>query len=154
MSAERVPDTPTHTPDSAALPQGPAQCKGTTRDGKPCRAYPSPTSGYCLAHDPDRREIFLAAGRKGATMVGRRVSPVDLGKVDLQTAEDVRSLLAEVVRRVAGGQLDKATAGTLVYCGQTALRAISMADLERQLGEGEAELKRLRAEVERLRGAK
>lgn len=51
---EVVATQPSAEPVTQAAPAQPDHCRGTRRDGKPCRSGIVRDSGYCSSHDPNR----------------------------------------------------------------------------------------------------
>lgn len=67
-------------------------CKGTKADGSPCGApgrLVDPETGFCDAHDPDKRDELRERGRRGGYVsTSPRKAPLDLPPlVDLESAQ-------------------------------------------------------------------
>jgi hypothetical protein len=118
----------------ARSPRPAYKCQAVTQDGQLCRANARPSSGLCFVHDPDCREQVRAAGRKGAAESHRRrVLASETEPVQLETAEDVRAVLSDTIHKLRVGEMDRATAGSVSYACQLALRAIDVRDTQRRL---------------------
>jgi len=109
-------------------------CVAVKADGSPCRSRPQPSSAYCWFHDPALAERRSEVGRMAAATSHRRTCLTPGSKApQLQSAEDVRTLLSEIVHQLRTGVIDRATANGLTYACQIALRTIDARDLQRRI---------------------
>ena len=114
------PDTATASAES-----GPRRCGdagGVTKAGTPCRVRLnlSPTTGLCLAHDPERTEAWRAVRAAGghatarSEFVRRAASgePSTAAKL-LETLSGLVRMEASIIARTFAGQLDARTSEAL-----------------------------------------
>ena len=120
-------------------------CAQIKSDGSKCRTRPLKGSRLCFFHDPDRVEERLSAARKGGERGKIATLPGDTPDVQLATAQDMVSLMAETISQVRRGQIDPRIATAVGYLANITLKA-------REHGELEDRLKTLEEEVERNRG--
>ena len=64
-------------------------CKGTTNQGKPCRADARSGGDYCFWHDPHSRAARSAAARRGGVIRARESAAEDEGAVAARLADPV-----------------------------------------------------------------
>lgn len=124
-------------------------CKGTTREGVPCRApeHMVDASGFCHAHGPGARDRMAERGRKGAISLRRKVTGSGLSEEalgPLTTHADAKRWLELIGRAVACGKLGDRAA-------LAAIKAVS--EWVKAEGERVASnvLEQLRHEVDRLK---
>jgi len=87
-------------------------------------------------HDPDRHDDIMAAAHKGGEVTRQRRANVVMPRsapVVLESADDVRRLLADTLTRVRRGQLEVAVANCIGYLCQGATRVLEVTELERRL---------------------
>lgn len=128
------------------------RCLGTTRKGAPCEAGPhlvDPESGYCIAHDPAKKELLREAGRRGGRARARKydqtgLDPEDLG--GLESIDDVRRWLEQIGQAVASGKLDHKAAAGALKAAEIATKILQTASRE--------EIADLRSELQRVRKVK
>lgn len=136
-------------PDKARLPAAGSpldlpdnvRCTATKADGTRCRARRHAGSDRCFFHDDAER--VRAAGRKGGDVTRQRRAKAVMPRssvVVLESAEDLRQLLADTATRVRRGQLDVSVANSLTYLAQTSMRVLELVELERRLATLEARL--------------
>jgi hypothetical protein len=107
-----------------------ARCSALTKAGKPCPAPATPT-GLCFFHDNPEKAVEL--GRRGG-LKNRHVRPhEDVEMPPLNTAEDVRGMLAKLAQDVRNRRVDPRVASSLSQLATTLLKAIEVADIEKRL---------------------
>lgn len=95
------------------------RCAGRTKLGKPCAAAHTPTSPYCLFHDPARAAEVHAARVKGANAAnaGRIVPDVSaLVVLDLTDPKQLSAFRQGVMALVLSGHLEPAAARAGLEC--------------------------------------
>jgi hypothetical protein len=87
-------------------------CKEKTKAGKPCRALAGP-GGLCSLHAKPGRAADI--GRQGGKARKRVLytDDADASIRALKTAEDVRTVLGQVISDVRAGKLDPKIASTM-----------------------------------------
>jgi hypothetical protein len=128
---------PASSKDSSKRASGsPAStCTATRKDGNACHcaALPGDPHGMCFWHSPARAgERATAQMRGGHTRqhaVGIRNAPT----VYLESVEEVKGVLADVITKVRRGQLEPKAANSLGYLLMQGLKAVEMADINRRL---------------------
>src|SRR5437867_11815941 len=114
------------------MPQesGSNRCRATTKAGQPCPVAATP-SGLCFLHDNPKRAAEM--GRRGG-LKNRRVIPDDTAEMPpLNTAEDVRQMLAKLALDVRARKVEPKVAASVSQIASTLLKAIETAELERRL---------------------
>lgn len=105
-------------------------CTAVKKNGEPCKGAAWPGSATCLFHSQDRGA--RAALRKGRHLGGAaararaaRVLP-NAADVYLDSAEQVRSLLAETCSQLRRGELDRHAATGIGYLCTVVLSALEL----------------------------
>ena len=112
-----------------------ATCAAKRTDGKACHcaALPDDPYGMCFWHSPDRAgqrvKAQIAGGHTRQHAVGVRNAPT----VHLESVDEVRQVLADVITKVRRGQLDPKSANSLRYLLALGLRAVELTNLDRRL---------------------
>ncbi len=75
------------------------QCEATRTNGERCRATALPKRSQCFAHDPDNRELAMAARSKGGT--GRS----NAARIQKRLPREVRDIVM-IVEQAMGGVLN------------------------------------------------
>jgi hypothetical protein len=122
--------------------------KGKKADGAPCEVPPSwvGDSGYCISHDPARRDELRQAGQKGGRIGGRAAKPKkglhpgELGP--LETPEDARRWLEIAGSAVAEGRLTSRDGHVAVRACEAFLKAFDAGALQDEVKELRAKLRR------------
>src|SRR5260221_232943 len=105
-------------------------CPVTTKAGKPCTAPPTET-GLCYFHEHPEKAAEL--GRKGGIR-NRHYIPLDTVDIGpLNTAADVKDMLAKLVTGVAARTIDAKLAASIGSLVLALLKAIETPDLEARL---------------------
>ena len=108
----------------------PNRCRATTKAGGQC-PVPATVSGLCYLHDDPKRAAEM--GRRGG-LKNRRVIPDDTVEFPpLNTAEDVRAMLAKLAQDVRARRVEPRVAASVSQIASTLLKAIEVADLENRL---------------------
>jgi hypothetical protein len=134
MGRQGVPGSAKGNPKRASgVPA--STCVATRKDGQPCHcaALPDDPHRMCFWHSPARAgERSTAQLRGGITRqhaVGIRNAPT----VHLESVEEVKSVLADVITKVRRGQLEPKAANSLGYLLMQGLKAVEMANIDRRL---------------------
>lgn len=100
-------------------------CKGTKADGSPCGApgrLVDPDTGYCDAHDPDKRDELRERGRRGGYVsTSPRRTGMDLPPLNSPAAAAV--WCEEIARAVADDRISSSRGNTLNKVVKTWLTA-------------------------------
>jgi hypothetical protein len=118
-----------------------ARCKATTTSGAPCSAQPVRADGYCYWHSPATATARQENRRKGGAHRANSIRARRLYADTPLATEDVRALVAHVIRRTLAGDLDAPLANALAGLARTALaanEAATLADLTARLDALEA----------------
>jgi len=103
--------------------------RATTKAGEPCPVAAT-ASGLCYLHDDPSRAKEM--GRKGG-LRNRRVIPDETAEMPpLNTADDVRAMLAKLAQDVRR-KVEPKVAASVSQIASTLFKAIETADLERRL---------------------
>src|SRR5262249_38819218 len=106
------------------------RCSALTKAGHPCPA-PATATGRCFFHENPEKATEL--GRRGG-MKNRHVRPYEEVELPpLNTAEDVRSMLAKAAQDVRNRRIDPRVATSLGQLATTLLKAIEVAGIEKRL---------------------
>jgi hypothetical protein len=107
-----------------------SHCAGTTRAGKRCRAFAT-EGGLCFFHANPKKAAEL--GRIGGSKkyIPEVQNTIALAAVD--TAIDLKNMVARLISDVSTGKLDPRTAAGLVPLLGLQLRTIEVADLDVRL---------------------
>jgi hypothetical protein len=106
------------------------RCRATTKAGGACSA-PANASGKCFLHEDPARAAEM--GRRGG-LKNRRVIPDDNVEMPpLNTAADVRAMLAQHAHDVRSRKVEPRVGTALGQLANSLLKAIEVADLEMRL---------------------
>jgi hypothetical protein len=129
-----------------------ATCVFIKRNGERCAAGVRSEGDLCVWHDPERREVAMAARRAGAATTNARNSRVRTFDEDdapgpPETIEDAVSFASRAAWGVATGKIDARTTHEIGYV----LRAFL--DGQKHLDRVDARVKELEAKLAKLREA-
>jgi len=114
-------------------------CQGTTKDGRPCRAFAVAGSSYCFSHDPDlARERAAARSKGGKARQGRHLGDGD--PVEVRSVADVCSLLERTAGDLFALENSLGRARAVCYLASVLLKALELGDIEERLCALEEEL--------------
>jgi len=106
------------------------RCGAVTKAGNPCTA-PASAAGLCYFHANPGAAAEM--GRKGG-LKNRHVVPDDNVELPpLNTAEDVKLMLAKLAHDVRSRRVEPRVATSIGQIANSLLRAIETADLEKRL---------------------
>ena len=106
------------------------RCRATTKAGGPC-PVPATASGLCFFHDDPKRAAEM--GRRGGLKNRHVIPDDDVELPPLNTAEDVRTMLAKLAQDVRARRVEPRVAASVSQIASTLLKAIEVADLEQRL---------------------
>ena len=98
------------------------RCQATRRDGQPCRAWASKTTGFCPLHSPESRQIQVRGGqsKSRAHMLETRMNP---------SIKPVVDLLSQSVREVHEGTITPSQGQAIAALGSSLIKAVESAEL-------------------------
>ena len=103
------------------------RCKGTTRDGRPCRAAPT-EGGLCFFHaNPDKA---VELGRIGGTKNRYPFVGEDRPPLAIESVKEVQTTLTRLIDEVYSSKLSPKTAAGLAALLNLQWRLIRSTDLE------------------------
>lgn len=121
-------------------------CKGTTRDGQPCRVKPLRGRRWCFNHDPApdttarRNQARASGGRARGQQIGRARSAAAKRLVEtppswwsLERTKDARSALAHVAQHVLLGELSARDANAVTQAVTALVSVLRESEIERRL---------------------
>jgi hypothetical protein len=111
------------------------RCEHLKGDGQRCEASALGGSRWCFFHDPAKAEQRTAARRAGGTATRAIVLPADAPNVMIESAADVRRLLAETISQVRRGDLDPRVANCVGYLAGQVLTAFEKDELEQRIAQ-------------------
>ena len=117
--------------------------------GQRCGGYAVNGSEHFFSHHPDLTEERRAARRRGGR--AGRVEPTTRPDVSVRSLADVVCLIEEVINDVRSGRQDVKTGNALAVLASTAIRALTLAELEDRMVALESALEPSRAEAASLR---
>jgi hypothetical protein len=106
----------------------PRYCLAIRRDGSPCKAWGSKTTGLCPAHSPNFKEIAALGGRNKARAI-------QLEKRLPARLRPVLDLLANAITQVHKGELLPQRAQAMAALASALVRCTEFAELEARLDE-------------------
>ena len=108
------------------------RCQALTKSGKPCQAYALKGKKYCLTHDTESREKFLAMTKKGGQV--KKKIQVCLAPIEFRgNIKDVLNLLADTVNQVRTNQMPPRIANTIGYLAGHMIKALEIAEINDRL---------------------
>ena len=131
--------------DGALLPQlepsrtARKRCKGVTRSGEACTAWPM-EGGLCYFHANPNKASEL--GKRGGRAKGPTSTPGVSEYVarPLKSVDDVTKLLGDTINDLRSGMIDSRLANTVGFLATGMLKALQQGDLEGRLRAMEAVL--------------
>jgi hypothetical protein len=108
----------------------PNRCAAKTKSGKPCQAAPT-DGGLCFFHaNPNKAsELGRIGGSKKRNLGVENTDAL----VAVETATDVKNMVARLIKDVSTGKVNPRTAAGLVPLLGLALRTIEIADYDPRL---------------------
>jgi hypothetical protein len=106
------------------------KCIATTREGKPCRAWATEGSDFCLTHG--QPEKVREAGRRGG-QAAREKAVLSSAAFELKTPQAVADMLEIILNNMLTGALDRGLASCAGYLGQGIITALEQGDLEERI---------------------
>jgi hypothetical protein len=125
----RTPGVPAAPSGQSAAPK--PKCRATTLRGAPCQAF-AVADGFCISHDPARRDEARAARSKGAA-VGNRLRAIVGRRDQLDSPAALVRFTSGVVQDVLGGVLTPDVARVALYGISIQRTLVESSDLERRL---------------------
>ena len=105
-------------------------CRGTTKDGRSCKA-PATEGGYCFFHaHPDQARIL---GQKGGRK--NRYQVTNLTVPDTVTSASLATILDRALEELLSGRLEPRVAAALSQLVNTRRRLMETVELERRVAE-------------------
>lgn len=131
-------------------PKIPDRCRALKEDGSRCRiTHGISEDGLCLWHDPKRAEQRKAAQKKGGRVFAERVRDPVIVPKPIESLDDCVIWTAWTAQAIATGVLDPKRGGEITRAVTAFMKAAEKRDLERQVRELQAMVKRLKKEGER-----
>ena len=106
-------------------------CEATTKRGTPCRAIAA-AGGWCIAHDPTRRDEVRAARAKGATIKNKLVA-LEGRRKKLHSAAALIAFTSDVVQSVLDGSVLPDVGRVALYGASVLRQLVEAGDLEKRL---------------------
>ena len=125
------------------------RCMGTTKKGAPCKMtldlQMTPDGLRCPLHDPKRAEERRRRSSLGGKRSKRtkRIRPEDVPALP-QSMQDAQAYMAWIADNLAHGRLTDNRAKALTASIRGFMQAVSLAELESQVRELRAQLKKLK----------
>ena len=110
-------------------------CVAPRKDGSACHcaALPGDPHGMCFWHSPDRAGQRATAQLRGGITRQHAVGIRNAPTVRLDSVEEVRDVLADVITKVRRGQLEPKAANSLGYLLMQGLKAVELSNISRRL---------------------
>ncbi len=119
------------------------KCRFVSTKGKSCLANSVHSSQFCFSHEPSKKELHLAATRKGGS-VGYEKDVVPLEPIDLTDPRMILFLLADTINRTrrvrSDGFMDVRVANSIGFLASKMLDAQSQILLEERISRLEESL--------------
>ena len=115
-------------------------CEKTRRNGQKCRAMAIDGSRYCFFHDPAMQKARKAAQQRGGRANQAAVLPADAADVQLESARDIATLLAQTINQARKGQIAPKIAGTIGYLASSLVKILETSNTEERLAKMERAL--------------
>lgn len=115
-------------------------CEKTKRNGQKCRAMAIDGSRYCFFHDPAMQKARKAAQQRGGRANQAAVLPADAADVQLESARDIATLLAQTINQARKGQIAPKIAGTIGYLACSLVKILETSNTEERLAKVERAL--------------
>jgi Family of unknown function (DUF5763) len=124
-----------------------SRCQSLTKSGKPCRAAAT-SGGLCFFHaNPNKAsELGRIGGRSNRPLASQNPETPALA---LESATAVRETVARLIADLYAGKLHPRVAAGLGPLLNIQLRAIEKTDVERRVGEIEAQVRKLTLALEK-----
>ncbi len=108
----------------------PNHCRGTRRDGLPCTAPVTSTSGYCFAHDPERAQDRDDARRRGGQ---NRAGAARLRGLVPPRLLDTYDRLEKALEEVHTGTLEPRQASAMASLAGAMVKVMTAGELEERV---------------------
>jgi hypothetical protein len=107
-------------------------CKAKTSSGAPCNAKPN-ASGFCFAHDPERKRERDAARKLGGKHRKRGVSGTPFPDADTKTAQGLTAFLDVLLRETWVLEASIARSRTLAYIVSVQKSVLEVGEIEARI---------------------
>lgn len=111
------------------------QCPTPTAAGEPCKGRVPPGRGYCLAHDPERRETLREAGRKGGQekSTARRAVKAWAAIGEQISSDQLPAMLRACMVAVRDGEMEPSQASAIATLAKTSVAVTHELHLEERI---------------------
>lgn len=109
------------------------QCEYIKKDGTRCGGYAVTDSDLCINHDPEMKEIKMAAVKKGGSAETYQTLGLQLPPIEVVTASDVVPVIIQLINELRNGEIPSRIATTVGYLLGIALKALEVSDVERRI---------------------
>ncbi len=116
------------------------QCKGKTKERKPCGAKPRPGSAYCPWHDPALASKRVEWSAKGGANRSNQVRASKAIPADSMTNADAHAHLSLAFRKTFAGTMEPGVLNALSTASKALADLARVVDFEEQLAEMRAQI--------------
>ncbi len=113
-------------------------CRGTTKDGKPCAARPRPGTDLCPWHSDDLADRRREWSRRGGTNSSSKARARRQIPDGAMSAAEICGLLGVVLKGVIAGRIQPSVANAAANLGRTIIAAQEAAEFDARLAALEA----------------
>lgn len=117
------------------------KCQHIKSNKTKCQAFAQAGQDYCFRHDPASSEAKLVASSKGGQ--NRALQGVYGTTVKLETPEDIKSFLGQVINGVWTGQVPVPVGSSMGFLTRCWLDSFEAADVTKRLDEIEEKINNL-----------
>ena len=128
-------------------------CQARNKDGSRCKAPPrlvDPITGFCISHDPERRQAVKDAAQKGGKVMARRLRAPLLDDDDLPPLDSphaAASWLEIIGRSVATGRLSNRDGDAVTRAVREWLKAHDAGEVSDQVNTLRSQLQEVRTQL-------
>lgn len=133
-------------PDQFPASASRRRCQSLTKAGEPCRAFGVSESGFCLAHDPERRDVQQRAWSAGGQHNSRKWKNLE-ALSQHPTLFTVIQVLSDTLQGVRAGTVPPAVGNSVASLSRSMVAAITAAADTAKLAEMERVLDKVAAPV-------
>lgn len=110
-------------------------CKGTTKDGRPCQAQPRPGSTTCPWHSDELAERRQEWSRRGGANSSSKARAKKLFPAEAMTTAETLGLLGIVFRGVIAGRVEPRVANAAAHVARAMNDILKTSEIEQRLAE-------------------
>lgn len=109
------------------------KCIYISEDEISCKAFAIADSGFCLSHDPTKKQARVERAKKGGEADSYQSLDLSLQPLQVTNAGDIVIASVQLINEIREGKLPPKIANSIGYLLGIALKAIEISDVEKRV---------------------